>query len=84
MLAKALVSDNVGTAAWLEKSYSSTELQLINVLAPIRVTPPGIDTPIREGVAIREAQLLHEPIFTYAPRSNPARDFMALLDAIQI
>ena len=45
---------------------------------------PYIDTPIREGVAIREARLLHEPIFTYAPRSNPAKDFMALLDAIQI
>lgn len=45
---------------------------------------PYIDTPIREGVAIREAQLLHEPIFTYAPRSNPAKDFTALLDAIQI
>ena len=45
---------------------------------------PYIDTPIREGVAIREAQLLHEPIFTYAPRSNPAKDFSALLDAIKI
>ena len=45
---------------------------------------PFLDPPIREGVAIREAQLLHEPIFTYAPRSNPAKDFTALLDAIQI
>lgn len=45
---------------------------------------PYIDTPIREGVAIREAQLLHEPIFTYAPRSNPAKDLTALLDAIKI
>ena len=45
---------------------------------------PFIDTPIREGVAIREAQLLHEPIFTYAPRCNPAKDFTALLDAIKI
>ena len=45
---------------------------------------PFIDTPIREGVAIREAQLLHEPIFTYAPRSNPAKDLTALLDAIKI
>lgn len=45
---------------------------------------PYIDTPIREGVSIREAQLLHEPIFTYAPRSNPAKDYNALLDAIKI
>lgn len=49
-----------------------------------RLKIPYIDTPIREGVAIREAQLLHEPIFTYAPRSNPAKDFTALLDAIKI
>lgn len=45
---------------------------------------PFIDVPIRDGVAIREAQLLHEPIFTYAPRSNPARDYSALLDALKI
>lgn len=45
---------------------------------------PFIDTPIREGVAIREAQLLKEPIFTYAPRSNPAKDYTSFLDAIQI
>ena len=45
---------------------------------------PYINTPIREGVAIREAQLLQQPIFTYAPRSNPAKDFTALLDAIKI
>lgn len=43
-----------------------------------------IDTPIREGVAIREAQLLHEPIYTYSPRSNPAKDYAAFLDAIKI
>ena len=45
---------------------------------------PFIDAPIREGVAIREAQLLKEPIFTYAPRSNPAKDYSAFLDAIKI
>lgn len=43
-----------------------------------------IDTPIREGVAIREAQLLHQPIFKYSPRCNPAKDYSALLDAIKI
>lgn len=43
-----------------------------------------IDAPIREGVAIREAQLLHEPIYTYSPRSNPAKDYAAFLDAIHI
>lgn len=45
---------------------------------------PYIDTPIREGVAIREAQLMGEDIYSYAPRSNPAADYTALLNALDI
>ena len=45
---------------------------------------PYIKTPIREGVAVREAQIVHQSIFDYAPRSNPAQDYKALLDAIKI
>jgi len=45
---------------------------------------PFIDNPVRDGVSLQEAQLLHEPIFTYAPKSNPAKDYNALLDAINI
>lgn len=45
---------------------------------------PFIDAPIREGVALQEAQYMHEPIFTYSPKSNPAKDYNALLDAIKI
>lgn len=45
---------------------------------------PYIDTPIREGVAVKEAQLLHQSIYEYSPRSNPVRDYTALLDAIKI
>ena len=45
---------------------------------------PFIESPVRDGVALQEAQFLHEPIFTYAPRSNPAKDYNALLDAINI
>lgn len=45
---------------------------------------PFIETPVRDGVALQEAQLMHEPIFTYAPKSNPAKDYNALLDAINI
>ena len=43
-----------------------------------------LETPVRDGVALQEAQLMHEPIFTYAPKSNPAKDYNALLDAINI
>ena len=45
---------------------------------------PFIDAPVREGVSVREAQLLQTSLFEYAPRSKPAADFMALLDAIHI
>lgn len=45
---------------------------------------PFLKTSIREGVSIREAQLLHKPIFTYAPRSNQAKDYSAFLDEIGI
>lgn len=45
---------------------------------------PFLDTPIRDGIALQEAQFMHEPIYTYAPRSNPAKDYNALLDAINI
>jgi chromosome partitioning protein len=34
-------------------------------------------TKIREGVALREAQARRSDIFTYAPKSNAAQDYMA-------
>ena len=45
---------------------------------------PYIERPIREGVAIREAQILNQSIYTYAPRANPVQDYKSLLDAINI
>ena len=37
-------------------------------------------TPIRECVAIREAQALQQDIFTYAPKSNAAKDYTAFIN----
>ena len=37
-------------------------------------------TPIRECVSIKEAQAQQMDIFTYAPKSNAAKDYKALLD----
>ena len=37
-------------------------------------------TPIRECIAIREAAALQESIFTYAPKSNAAKDYNAFVD----
>lgn len=38
---------------------------------------------IRAGVAIREAQALQRSLYEYAPKSNPARDYMELYKAIK-
>ena len=45
---------------------------------------PYIDTPIREGVAVKEAQLMRQSVMDYAPKSKPAQDYNALLDALEI
>lgn len=45
---------------------------------------PYIDTPIREAVAVREAAVMRQSILDYAPKSKPAQDYLALLDAIKL
>lgn len=37
---------------------------------------------IRTGVAVKEAAALQQSLFRYAPKSNPAKDYAALLDNI--
>lgn len=39
-------------------------------------------TFIREAVAVRESQMIQQSIFTYAPKSKPAKDYVKLLDEI--
>lgn len=40
-------------------------------------------TPIREGIACKEAQAMKQDIFTYAPKSKPAQDYAALIEEIK-
>lgn len=37
---------------------------------------------VRQGVALREAVLVKKSIYQYAPRSNPARDFLKIYDEL--
>ena len=37
---------------------------------------------IREAISLREAQALQQSLYTYAPRSNPAQDYLHILDTI--
>lgn len=39
-------------------------------------------TKIREGVAVREAQITQQSIFRYAPKSNPAQDYMDFINEL--
>lgn len=39
-------------------------------------------TPIRECIALQEAQAMQEDIFSYAPRSNATKDYTALIEEI--
>lgn len=41
------------------------------------------DTPIRECIAVAEAQALQKDIYTYAKRSNAVADYTALVDEIE-
>ena len=45
---------------------------------------PMLTTAIREGVAVKEAQTMRENLFDYAPRSNPAKDYEALLNELEV
>lgn len=41
-------------------------------------------TKIRQGVAIRESQALHKDLYKYAPKSNPAVDYMNLVKEMKL
>ena len=45
---------------------------------------PIFKTVIREGIAAKEAQTMRESLFTYAPKSNPAQDYIALMGELKI
>lgn len=40
------------------------------------------DAKIREGIAVREAQAVGEDLFSYAPRSNPAKDYQQFIEEL--
>lgn len=45
---------------------------------------PVYKTVIREAVAVREAQTQRQNIFEYAPKSNPAKDYMQLIKEMNL
>ncbi len=45
-----------------------------------RINTTIYNTMIRSGIAVQEAQLQRTSLFDYAPKSNPAVDYMAFID----
>ena len=45
---------------------------------------PVFSSVIRDGVAVKEAQTMQESLFTYAPKSNPALDYMSFFEEIHL
>ena len=39
-------------------------------------------TPIREGIAIKEAHLMRQSLYDYAPKSKPAQDYLAFTEEL--
>lgn len=40
------------------------------------------DTTIREGIAVKEAQLSQQPLFDYAPKANVTHDYQSFIDEL--
>ena len=40
------------------------------------------DSKIRETIAVKEAQLLQQGLFEYAPKCNAAADYQAFIDEL--
>lgn len=45
---------------------------------------PFAETHIRRAVAVQEAQAMRQSLYEYAPKSNPAADYMALVEELNL
>lgn len=65
--------------------YSARSILSRDMQSNLQDVAAALDTrlysvPIRECVAVKEAQACKQDIFTYAPRSNAAKDYSAFID----
>ncbi|MDE7295320.1 MAG: ParA family protein [Oscillospiraceae bacterium] len=68
--------------------YSPRAVLSRDIVTLMERTAAGLDTKvfktkIREAVSVREAQLLQQDIFAYAPKSNVAADYRAFLKELR-
>lgn len=62
------------------RSILSKELREIIEDKANQLNAPIFTSVIREGIAIKEAQTQQESIFTVAPKSNPAYDYLSFIN----
>ena len=53
-----------------------------NICASLKVKL--LDTRIRQGIAIQEAQALKQSLYDYAPKSKPAADYLSLIKELKL
>jgi chromosome partitioning protein len=64
------------------RSIISREVALIAAQTAAQMGTRLYQAKIREATAIKEAQARRQSIFEYAPKSNVAADYMALVEEI--
>lgn len=69
--------------------YNSRSLLTKNISNMLEDTAKSINTklfttPIREGIAVKEAQAMRKNLFEYAPKSNPAVDYKNLIKEVLV
>lgn len=47
-----------------------------------RIGTKVFKTPVREAVAVRESHIMRQSIYDYAPKSNPASDYLAFTEEL--
>lgn len=77
---------NLKTDGIILTQYSSRSLLARAMEKKIEKAAEDMGLPvigrIRQGVAVREAAAMQQPLFEYAPRAKPAIDYMALFNVL--
>lgn len=62
------------------RSVLSREIVDLSAQMAERLGTKLFNAKIREGIAVKEAQILQQNLFEYAPKSNPALDYMEFIE----
>ena len=77
-----LLIDGIAITRYNGRAILSMDMLTNLVAAADQLGTRVYSTPIRECISIKEAQATQQDIFTYAPASNAAKDYAALLAEI--